>query len=312
MNALTLNLNTNLVQEEYTEINKDLLKGYERQMDTSNATKKTYLNCINKFLNWIDENNITYCTYETLIDYKNDLRMKYKTKALNTHLVAIKDFFKYLERKGFNNVAKGIKKERTSEEFSKDCLTLEQVKQILNSIDINTLNGARANALFRLLIGTGLRECEVVRADINDLTTKGNKNVLYVQGKGETQKNKYVVIDNSVMQALQHYLALRNATPGEPLFTSESDRNNGGRLTTRTIQRIVKGLFKENGIINERITTHSTRHTAITLSIIAGADVVKVQEMARHKSLNTTMIYIHDLDRLNNSAESKLDKLING
>ena len=156
MNALTLNLNTNLVQEEYTEVNRELLKGYERQMDTSNATKKTYLNCINKFLNWIDENNITYCTYETLIDYKNDLRMKYKTKALNTHLVAIKDFFKYLERKGFNNVAKGIKKERTSEEFSKDCLTLEQVKQILNSIDINTLNGARANALFRLLIGTGV------------------------------------------------------------------------------------------------------------------------------------------------------------
>ena len=312
MNALTLNLNTSLLQEEYTEVNRELLKGYERQMDTSNATKKTYLNCINKFLNWIDENNIEYCTYETLIDYKNDLRMKYKTKALNTHLVAIKDFFKYLERKGFNNVAKGIKKERTSEEFSKDCLTLEQVKQILNSIDINTLNGARANALFRLLIGTGLRECEVVRADINDLTTKGNKNVLYVQGKGETQKNKYVVIDNSVMQAIQHYLALRNATPGEPLFTSESDRNNGGRLTTRTIQRIVKGLFKDNGIINERITTHSTRHTAITLSIIAGADVVKVQEMARHKSLNTTMIYIHDLDRLNNSAESKLDKLING
>ena len=311
MDALTLNLNTSLT-EEYTQVNRELLKGYERQMDLSQASKKTYLACINKFISWLEENNVTYCTYETLIDYKNELKMKYKTKALNTHLVAIKDFFKYLERKGFNNVAKGIKKERTSEEFSKDCLTLEQVKQILNSIDTSTLNGARTNALFRLLIGTGLRECEVVRADINDLTTKGGKTVLYAQGKGETQKNKWVEVDNSVMQAIQHYLALRNAKPGEPLFTSQSDRNNGKRLTTRTIQRIVKGLFKENGIINERITTHSTRHTAITLSIMAGADVVKVQEMARHKSLNTTMIYIHDLDRLNNSAESKLDKLING
>ena len=119
MNALTLNLNTSLLQEEYTEINRELLKGYERQMDTSNATKKTYLNCINKFLNWLDENNIEYCTYETLIDYKNDLRMKYKTKALNTHLVAIKDFFKYLERKGLTMQQRELKKKEQAKNLVK-------------------------------------------------------------------------------------------------------------------------------------------------------------------------------------------------
>lgn len=111
------------------------------------------------------------------------------------------------------------------------------------------------------------------------------------------------------MNALQEYLKVRNAKPDEPLFTSTSNRNKNGRLTTMTIQRIVKKLYKDNGIINDRITTHSTRHTAITLSIVNGANITQAQAMARHKSVNTTMIYYHNLNRLNDNSEGKLEQL---
>ena len=77
----------------------------------------------------------------------------YKARAINTHITALKDLFKYLERKGFTNYAKGVKKEKTDNNFTRDSLTLEQVKGIYNSIDTSTLEGARANALFRLLFG---------------------------------------------------------------------------------------------------------------------------------------------------------------
>ena len=306
---LVLTSNYYLEQEESINISNKLLKEYERQLDTSENTKRTYLACIKKFIEWLGDKEVSYIT---LVEYKNYLRTMYKAKATNTHITAIKDLFKFLEQKGFKNYAKNIKKERVSDEFSKDSLTLEQVKGIYNSVDINAIEGARANALFRLLIGTGLRECEVVRADVGDIRTVGNKTVLYVKGKGEREKNKYVVIYPTVMQALQHYFTFRqDIKDTSPLFISHSDRNNGERLTTRTIQRIVKGLYKNNGIVSERITTHSTRHTAITLSILNGANIHQAQAMARHKDVNTTMVYFHNIDRLNSNAEEKLENLFN-
>lgn len=325
--TLTLELNNiNYLQEQQNIIYDELLKAYEKQLDVKENTKRTYLNCLKQFMAWLEKNNINSVEYETILSYKSYLKsheeyneeslevmqVEHKARAINTHLTAIKDFFKYLECKGFKNVAKGVKKERTSNNFTKDSLTLEQVKGIYESIDINTIEGARANALFRLLIGTGLRECEVIRADIQDIGVKADKNVLYVQGKGETEKNNYVIITPSVMNALQHYFKMRgNPKPSEPLFTSNSDRNNGQRLTTRTIQRIVKGLYANNGIISNKITTHSTRHTAITLSVLNGASIQQAQSMARHKDINTTMIYFHNINRLEDNAESKLEQLLN-
>lgn len=324
--TLALTLSNNYLQEQAININSDLLADYETQLDVSNNTKRTYINCLKQFIKYLEINNIASVEYETILAYKSYLKaheeyneqtlqftiVEHKARAINTHLTAIKDFFKYLERKGFKNVAKQIKKEKTSNNFTKDSLTLEQVKGIYENIDLSTLEGARANALFRLLIGTGLRECEVIRANIEDISVKADKNVLYVQGKGETEKNNYVILYPSVMQALQYYFKMRgNPKPSEPLFISHSDRNNGQRLTTRTIQRIVKGLYADNGIISERITTHSTRHTAITLSVLNGANIQQAQSMARHKDINTTMIYFHNINRLEDNAESKLEELFN-
>lgn len=307
MNALTLNDNYIIrVKEDSTPVSYEIIKQYEQHIDASKGTIKTYTHCIDKFMAWLIDNNIQEVTQEDIIDYKNYLRGKMQANALNTHLTAIKDLFKWLEVKGFKNVAKGVKKEHTSNDFKKDSLTIEQVQAILRNIDKSTIEGLRAYALFSLLIGTGLRECEVIRADIRDIRTKGNTNVLYVQGKGHTEKDNYVVLYPPVLNAIQEYLKERNAKENEPLFTSLSDRNKGQRVTTMTIQRIIKGLYKDNGIINEHITTHSTRHTAITLSILSGADITQAQSMARHKSVNTTMIYYHNLNRLEDNAEKKL------
>lgn len=309
MNTIALNNYFVRVNENKTPVTYELVKQYEDHIDASTGTKKTYSHCVNKFLSWLVDNQIEEVTQDVIIDYKNELRGTMQANALNTHLTAIKDLFKYLETKGFKNVSKNVKKERTTNDFKKDSLTSEQVRVILKNIDLTTIEGLRANALFRLLIGTGLRECEVIRADIRDIRTKGNANVLYIQGKGHNEKDNYVVLYPSVLNAIQEYLKERNAKDTEPLFTSLSDRNKGQRLTTRTIQRIVKGLYKDNGIINDKLTTHSTRHTAITLSILQGANIQDAQQMARHKSINTTMIYYHNLNRLENNAESKLESL---
>lgn len=310
MTTLTLT-NRYGIEEVKPTFTADLLREYEQQIDNSSATVKTYMACVKKFAAWLEERQINAVDYETLVIYKNHLKDTMKAKAINTHLAAIKDLFKFIERKGGVNVAKNVKKEKVSSDFVRDSLTSDQVRQILGSIDTSTEQGARAYAMFKLMVQTGLRECEIVRADINDIKTKGNNTVLYIQGKGETLKNNYVVLYPSVINALQNYFVKRGAKPGEPLFTSTSNHNSNGRLTTRTVQRIVKGLYADNGIVSDTITTHSTRHTAVTLSILNGANVQQAQAMARHKNINTTMIYFHNLNRLEDNAEGKLEQLFN-
>lgn len=305
-----LNLNTNhLKAEETASLNNAILDEYKKHLDLAETTKKTYINCLNNFMKWLNNNAIEEVNQDIIIDFKNSLKVTMKSTSINTYLTAIKDLFNWLEGKGFNNVAKRVKKEKIEKGFNKDSLTSEQVKTIINNIDSSTIEGLRAKAIFKLMVGTGLRACEVVRANIEDLRIKNNCNVLYIQGKGRTDKKELVKLCPSVMNAIQEYLSVRNAKPSEPLFTSLSDRNKGQRLTTRTIQNIITGLYRENGIISERITTHSTRHTAITLSLYNGADIRKAQEMARHKDINTTMIYYHDITRLENSAEDSIESI---
>ena len=310
MNSLALNLNTTLTNT--LNFNEELLENYKKHLQVSNASQETYLNGAKHFINFANERNITS---ELVLDYRTHLINNYKATAINSYIVSLKQFFNFLEGLGFPNYAKELRGVRTSKKHKRDSLTIEQVKTIFNNTNSNTEEQARARALIKLLIGTGLRTIEVVNANISDMQTIGNERVLYIQGKGfnnaKENLSDYVILKPSVINAIQDYLRYRpGAKDSEPLFTSVSDRNKGERLTTRTIRNIVKNLYKQNGIISERITTHSTRHTAITLSLVNGASIQEAQQLARHTNINTTMIYAHNIDRLNNNAESKLEELL--
>ena len=81
----------------------------------------------------------------------------------------------------------------------------------------------------------------------------------------------------------------------------------GQRLSLRSIRRIVKQAYRLAGVRGEGKTSHSLRHTAITSAIRHGAPLPKVQSMARHANLNTTMIYYHEVDRVEDPAEGYVD-----
>ena len=102
--------------------------------------------------------------------------------------------------------------------------------------------------------------------------------------------------------ALRDWLSIRGSDEGA-LFVSLSNRSNGERLCLRAIRGIVKKYYKLAGIVGNK-TTHSLRHTAITKAISAGVPIQKVKGLARHSSIETTMIYFHELDRLEDPAEA--------
>ena len=163
------------------------------------------------------------------------------------------------------------------------------------------------------MITTGLRTIEVIRADIGDLRAIGNDTVLYIQGKGHDEKTDFVKVSEPVEMAIREYLKNRNTTDdSQPLFASEANRNKGDRMTTRSISRIVKGKLINAGFNSDRLTAHSLRHTAATLNLLNGGTIEETQQLLRHTSINTTMIYSHHLDRMRNNSEDRVAKVIFG
>lgn len=294
-------------------INDKLVYKYLRFVDVQEQSAETYVKAIRQLSIYLNDNGITAPVREDLLKFREFLKETgHKNTTIQTYIVAIRLFFKWLAQEGlYLNIADNIKAPKVSREHKKDYLTANQIKGILKSIDTSTLQGKRDYALISLLVTCGLRTIEVVRANIEDLQALGDNTVLYIQGKGREDKAEYVKVPLQVEKAIREYLKVRcKATSNEPLFTSLSNNSKDKRMTTRAIRGIIKDIFKKNGYDNERITTHSLRHTAVTLSLLSGKDITEVQEFARHKNIATTMIYNHALDKAKNSCSNAISNAI--
>lgn len=128
-----------------------------------------------------------------------------------------------------------------------------------------------------------------------------------VQGKGRREADEVVVIPTSQEHVVRDWLATRSRFASNdndaPLFVSLSNRTRGKRLTTRAIRAMVKVRFARAGVVGNRKSTHSLRHSAITNAIRHGATPMQVQAMARHTSFDTTLGYFHQEARTANPAE---------
>ena len=314
---MDLTLNNSYVKEIFLKennfnINDFVLDDFKRNLDATPKTKETYIKGVKVFIEWCNKNNISEVTHATLIQYKEDLMTDKKASTISMYMTSLKKLYKYLETKGIKNIASDLKGAKQKRNYSKDPLTLDQAKELLKSIDRTTKEGKRNYALIHLLITTGLRTIEIERANIEDIRNVANTSVLYVMGKGRDTKDEYVKLTYETLKAINDYLSTRNIKDNkEPLFISLSDRTNGQRLKTRSIRDIIKKAYRNIGINSDKITTHSLRHTAITLSLLGGTPLQEVQQMARHSNINTTMIYAHNLKRIESNAEQNIQVLLN-
>jgi site-specific recombinase XerD len=301
------------LQDNNFNVNNFVLDDFKKNLDATETTKETYIKGIKVFLEWCNLNNIDEVTHATLIQYKEDLIAHNKKSAtISMYMTALKKLYKYLETKGIKNIASDLKGAKQKRNYSKDPLTLDQAKDLLKSIDRTTQEGKRNYALIHLLLTTGLRTIEIERANVEDIRNIANNSVLYVMGKGRDTKDEYVKLTYETLKAINDYLNTRDIKDNkEPLFISLSDRTNGQRLKTRSIRDIIKKAYLKIGINNDKITTHSLRHTAITLSLLGGTPLQEVQQMARHSNINTTMIYAHNLKRIESNAEQNIQTLLN-
>lgn len=281
----------------------DFFNQFVSYCDASPKTVQTYTRAIRQFANWLANNGIQQPTRANVIEYRDQLKESHKPATVQAYIMALKQFFNFTEVMGlYPNITIHLKGAKLDKGHKKDNLTTNQVKLLLNSIDTSTAKGLRDYAILLLMITGGLRTIEVVRANVEDLATAGSKTVLHIQGKGHEEKTDFIVLPMETEQAIRAYLKARGAEDGEPLFTSTSHNNTGGRVTTRAISGLVKEKLRSVGLDSDKLTAHSLRHTAVTLAIESGLSLEQAQEYARHASTDTTNIYIHRHNKLQNKG----------
>ena len=295
------------------EVSEALIASFVDFLDVTPLTVKTYKAGIGRLIAYCHTAGITSPQREDVSAFKKSLvACGCKPATVAAYLSAIRRFFDWTESEGlYPNITRGIKAPKIDKGHKRDFLTAPQIQSMMNGIDTHTVEGKRNFAILALMATGGLRTVEVMRANVEDLSTAGGLPVLFVQGKGRTDKKDFVKLTPEVLKALREYLEARGqVNRKEPLFVSCSHRNRGGRLTTRTISGIAKASMISAGYYSDRLTAHSLRHSAVTIALMAGQSLAEVQYFARHSNISTTQIYAHNVDRLRSGCEASISNAI--
>lgn len=288
------------------------LENFFKLSDYRGETPRTYTTAINCFKDWLKDNNIEFVGKDTIIEYKNYLKRTFRPRTINTYLSGLRCLFRYLAEKGVVNIMTNIKNVKLQKGFAKLPIPLEKYIEIEETLKAERHDEAtyRDYALFVLAVSCMLRECEMARSNKSDIIQIGTQYILKIQGKGYDSKDDMAILEEDTLIAILDYLKVRGNDSYEALFTSVASNHIGNRLTTRSISRIFKNILVRFGLNSELYTGHSTRHTGATFLSKSGADIRSIQEVLRHKDINTTTIYTHTEDRLKNPMEKIVQEYI--
>jgi integrase/recombinase XerC len=208
-------------------------------------------------------------------------------------LAAIRAWFKWLARRGYveQNPAVLVATPKLPKHLPR-VPTIEQMNRVVDAAaDEIAAWPERDRVIFELLYGCGIRNAELVGLNLSDIHW-ANEAIL-VRGKG--RKERYVPLGDAAAQALRSYLPQREARlvaagkSSEALLLNARLRGTG-RLTTRSVGRIVKQIALAHGLTSD-VHPHTLRHAFGTHMLEEGADLRAIQELLGHERLSTTQRY---------------------
>jgi integrase/recombinase XerD len=292
----------------------ELVDSFLEAQDVKLSSKLLYRRTLKQYFTWVEKKSylLSQIARPQLLEYKEDLlRSGMSSLTVSSYVTSVRRFYEWAEaNKFYPNVAKGIKSPKRKQQFKKQPLLPSQATALLSYYQDRAL---RDYAIVNLLLRTGLRTIEVIRASVGDISFKGSQRVLLIQGKGRDEKDNFVLLTDKTYKPIADYLASRGPLDrSEPLFTSTSNNSKGEALTTRSISHIAKEGLKAIGLDERAFTAHSLRHTTAVNILRAGGSLETVQFTLRHSNPATTQIYTATLNeerRLQNSGEALIDTL---
>lgn len=270
---------------------EDFLNFLATEKGASDHTTKNYGIDLREFMKFAGEKDLKDLTYLDIRAFLAFLKSKeYSKSSISRKLACLRSFFKYLARENVltQNPAAGIatpKKEKRLPSF----LNPDEITKLLEAPAKKCWEEKRDKAILEMLYSSGLRVSELVGLNHDDLDFSGG--LVRVRGKGK--KERIVPVGQVALNVLRDYLDA--AAPKEivhtikkPLFVSRL----GGRLTDRSIRRMILKYVKRTGLGKE-VSPHTLRHSFATHMLDRGADLRSVQELLGHANLSTTQIYTH-------------------
>lgn len=216
----------------------------------------------------------------------------YSKRTIARKLASLRSFYKFLCQREIveQNPAKAVRTPRHEKKLP-HFLNINEIESLLNTPEGKTPSELRDKAILETLYSSGIRVSELVGLNNEDVDLAAR--VIKVRGKGK--KERLAPIGSFAINAIQLYINARTQLKQSAL----GGQNNalflnkyGGRLTTRSIARILEKYLKIAGL-HQDTSPHSLRHSFATHLLDKGADLRAVQELLGHAHLSTTQIYTH-------------------
>ncbi len=297
------------------------------ERDASEHTISNYVRDIRQFIrfHWGDSSPKTlkwakvdrYAARKFIVELQ---KAGLESRSISRKLSACRSFFRFMEREELikHNPFSDLPTLKAAKKLP-DILSVEDVERLLaaplsvpdegagpkrvRNPDMVDYCAYRDLALLEVLYSTGARVSEVAGLSGADLDVLAG--VITVRGKGK--KERMCPLGGPASRALSLALEKRDRvlpSDDRPATRALFVNVNGGRLTTRSIERMMKKhLLTAN--LNPNLSPHTLRHSFATHMLDAGADLRSVQELLGHVSLSTTQIYTHvTVERLKKVYES--------
>lgn len=292
------------------------INAYIDNLDMKQVSIRSYAELMKRYLSYLRSHNIRYAKRADLIKYRESMWEEgLKANTIQKQMVVIRAFYLWLKINyknfGFeeiynHNIAEGIKGARIDRNYKKEPLSLEQARNLIEVAkrDAKNIYGIRNYAIILLMITTGMRTIEVVRARKQDLSRMDHHSILYIQGKGKDGSDTFVKLAIEVTDAINEYLHLRN-DKNKYIFVSH-EKNSLNQLTTSSLRTSLRRIMRKAGINNPKQTVHSLRHTTAYFNLKSGGTLEATQQLLRHKNIETTLIYAHNINRIDDDSEFRI------
>ena len=291
-------------------------------------TKRAYVQAIKEFFG----KDLCNITIEDMQSVTPEIANKYamnllnnglKRTSINRKLSALHSFYKFLCRRSvgimtynpFDSDEGCIRFKNAQKNYiAKRALVTDEVKTMFDLAKMdNSIIGVRDLLVLELLATTGMRRAEVCEIEIGDIQLTQGVYAINIVGKGN--KERIIVASNEVMGIINKYMNMRGITmkdKDEYLLVSHANRKSGsGKVSTNMIYRIVKHYAELADIDPDTISPHTLRHTFATQCIGMGTPIQDVQQLMGHASINTTELYNHSFNIINNNPAEKLTSMYN-
>jgi integrase/recombinase XerC len=261
------------------------------QRNASVHTIKAYSGDLDEFASYAGSRTWKQIDHVTIRGFLSRLYEKGLGKtSVARALAAVRSLYRWLAQEGVveQNPAALVSTPKLAKKLPR-VPTIEEMNNVLDGqMPEVAAFPERDRMMLELLYGCGIRNSELIGINTDDIRLSNE--AILIHGKGK--KERYVPFGDSVRIALAAYLPARQRRLEECKKNSSALLINlrGGRLTTRSVGRIIKKIAIAKGLSPD-VHPHTLRHAFGTHMLEEGADLRAIQEMLGHERLSTTQRY---------------------